>query len=168
MARPFQGQQYIQAAQEQRDNAKTAQQLRQALAVLLPLECGLNLQQTAQVLGRSREATCRLRTGFFAAQQATPSRAQLPSPAKARLSKQAAILDEVLADAAQGGVVVVPPLKALVEAKLGKTICLATLYNMLHRHGWRKLAPDTVQPKGDPQAREDWKKNCPPTWHKSS
>jgi Winged helix-turn helix len=64
----------------------------------------------------------------------------------------------MLSDAAQGGVVVVPPLKALLEKKLGKSLSLTTLYNMLHRHGWHKPAPDTAHPKGDPQAREDWKK----------
>jgi hypothetical protein len=38
---------------------------------------------------------------------------------------------------------------------------------MLHRHGFRKLAPDTRPPKGDEKAREDWKKNFPPSWKKS-
>jgi hypothetical protein len=41
----------------------------------------------------------------------------------------------MLSDAAQGGVVVVPPLKAMLEKKLGKSLSLTTLYNMLHRHG---------------------------------
>jgi hypothetical protein len=80
-----------------------------------------------------------------------------------RREREAAILDEVLAKAAKGGVVVVPPLKSKVEEKLGKTICLATLYNLLHRHGFRKLAPDTRHPKGDEKAREDWKKTPRPT-----
>jgi len=167
MARPFQGQQHLSAAHELRDNARTAGQLRQALAVLLPLEQGLSLQQTAQILGRSREATCRLRSRFIAAQRVQSAQPERPSAAQLRWSRQGAVLDEVLADAAQGAVVVVPQLLPLVQAKLGRTICLATLYNMLHRQGWRKLAPDTAHPKGDAQAREEWKKNCAVIWRKS-
>lgn len=138
--------------------------------MLLPLELGLSLEQVAQVLGRSKGATCSLRTRFIAHQQghlpAPRSKTQLRNRAKASLQQEAALLDEVLAQAAQGGVVVVPPLKPLLEQKLGKSLSLTTIYNMLHRHGWRKLAPDTVHPQGDPQAREDWKKNSTAIWCK--
>ena len=41
----------------------------------------------------------------------------------------------MLSQATQGAVVVVPLLKALLERKLGKSLLLTTLYNMLHRHG---------------------------------
>ncbi|WP_425286994.1 winged helix-turn-helix domain-containing protein [Nitrosomonas communis] len=30
---------------------------------------------------------------------------------------------------------------------------------MLHRHGWRKLAPDKRHPKADVLAQDEWKKN---------
>jgi hypothetical protein len=42
--------------------AKTADELRTAQAVVLPLELGLSLAQTAQAIGRSVGATCTLRT----------------------------------------------------------------------------------------------------------
>ena len=37
---------------------------------------------------------------------------------------------------------------------------------MLARHGWRKVAPDKIHPKSDPNAQEDWKKNCMGAWQK--
>lgn len=74
------------------------------------------------------------------------------------MEQETALLDEMLAEAALGGVVVVPPLKPLLEQKLGKSLSLTTIYSMLHRHGWRTLAPDTAHPQGNPQAREDWEK----------
>jgi len=43
MARPLTGQSSIEAARQARDEARTADELRIALAVLLPLEAGLNL-----------------------------------------------------------------------------------------------------------------------------
>ena len=56
MVRPFSGQEYIEAAREQREQARSVDELRQALAVLLPLELGVNLEQVALVLGRSKGA----------------------------------------------------------------------------------------------------------------
>ena len=76
------------------------------------------------------------------------------------------MLEEVLDKAMQGGVVIVPPLQEKFAEKLGKPVALSTIYRMLARHGWRKLAPDTEHPQGDPQAREDWKKNSPTRWQK--
>jgi hypothetical protein len=160
----------MKAAEALRDQAKTVRELRQALAVLLPLQCGLSLEKTAEALGYSRDATCRLRNEFFARQEGRY--AEQPSAAKIarqeRWARQSQVLDEVLSEAAQGGEVIVPPLKPLVEAKLGRSLCLATLYNMLARHGWRKLVPDTRHPKGDPLARDAWKKNAPATWRIST
>ena len=89
-----------------------------------------------------------------------PARAKtaLRNRAKATLAEEAAALDKVLHDAQRGGVVIIPRLKAQIEAALGKTMALSGIYRMLHRHQWRKLAPDTQHPKGDPLAREVWKK----------
>jgi transposase len=168
MARPFEGKEHLEAARALRDQAKTKQDYRQALAVLLPLEQHLSLEETGEILGLSKGATSRIRNQFLAREEGRPKKASwyvkvLPE----RRAREAAILDEVLAKAAKGGVVVVPPLKQKVEEKLGQTICLATLYNLLHRHGFRKLAPDTRHPKGDEKARDDWKKNSPPNWQTS-
>ena len=172
MARPFGGQMFIEEARKQRDQAKSADQLRQALAVLLPLELGVSLEQVALVLGRSKGATCTMRTRFIAQQKdpssAPRSKRQLRNRAIVSLEQEAKLLDEVLIGAQDGGVVVVPPIKPLLEEKLGTSLSLTTVYNMLHRHGWRKLSPDTQHPKGDPQAREDWKKNSPIRWRKQS
>ena len=50
--------------------------------------------------------------------------------------------------------------------KLGKPLALSTIYAMLARHGWRKVAPDKIHPKSDPDAQQDWKKNCRGAWQK--
>ena len=167
MSRPVSGKEYIAQAVQLRDSAKTVAQFRQALAVLLPLQTALSVEQTAALLGRTLVWTCQVRRDFIAQQSGHAPRYKSTSQAHVRREKEERILDEVLAQAAQGGVVVVPPLLATVQEKLGKPICLATLYNMLHRHGWRKLAPDTSHPQGDAAAREAWKKNFP-TPYKSS
>jgi len=171
MARTASGAKHIEAARELLKKARTADELRQAQSVLLPLELGLSIEQTARAIGRSSGATCTMRTRFAkvaAGEMAAPrSKRELRNRAKANLERERQILDEVLPDAASGGVVVIPRLKPAIEAKLGKPISLSSVYRMLARHGWRKLAADTYHPQGDPDARDGWKKNSAALWTKS-
>jgi hypothetical protein len=170
MARKAGGEDQLESARTLLRTAKTAEELRTAQAVLLPLELGLSLEQTAKAIGRSVGATCQLRTRFCQVargqREAPRSKRALRNRAHTTREREAQILDEVLADAQVGGVIVVPPLKEKVQARLGKSIALSTLYRMLARHGWRKLAPDTAHPKGDATVREDWKKNSILCWVK--
>ena len=54
---------------------------------------------------------------------------------------------------------VVGQVKAALDTRLGREVALASDYNLLHRHGWRKLAPDNRHPQSDPLlAQEEWKK----------
>ena len=165
MARSASGTEQLELARAQVKSARSAAQLRAAQAVLLPLELGLTLEQTAAAVGRSVGATCRMRITFCAVasgrQQPARAKTALRNHAKSTLDEEAAALDKVLHDAQHGGVVIIPRLKPQIEAALGKTMALSGIYRMLHRHHWRKLAPDTQHPKGDPLAREVWKKNSP-------
>jgi hypothetical protein len=69
--------------------------------------------------------------------------------------------------AAAGGVLVVGQIKAALDKRLGRAVALASAYNLLHRHNWRKLAPDKRHPQSDPLAQEEWKKNSPKRSRKS-
>jgi Winged helix-turn helix len=171
MARKAGGADQLDAAKELLRTAKSADELRAAQAVVLPLELGLSLEQTAKAIGRSVGATCNLRMRYCKVargeREAPRPKRALRNRANATLEREAQILDEVLEGAMRGGVVVVPPLKEKVEARLGKPVALSTLYRMLARNGWRKLAPDTAHPQGDASVREDWKKNSRGRWTKS-
>lgn len=171
MARKAGGADQLASAQERLRSAKSADELRAAQAVVLPLALGLSLQQTAKAIGRSVGATCNLRTRYCKVarheREAPRPKRALRNRAKATLEREAQILDEVLAGAMRGGVVVVPPLKDKIEERLGKPVALSTIYRMLARNGWRKLAPDKTHPQGDAAARENWKKNSRGNWSKS-
>jgi hypothetical protein len=54
---------------------------------------------------------------------------------------------------------VVGEIKQALDARLGRKTALASAYNLLHRHNWRKLAPDKRHPKSNVQAQEEWEKN---------
>ena len=170
MARTVGGKDQLEMAREAIRKAKTADELRAAQAVLLPLELGLSIAQTAMAIGRSVGVTCTMRTRYskIARKEMEPpiSKKQLRNRARLPLEQEGVMLDELLEQAMQGGVVVVPPLQEKFVEKFGKPVALSTIYRMLARHGWRKLAPDTEHPQGDAGVREDWKKNSPIRWQK--
>jgi transposase len=151
-------------AREVLARAQTVEQLRQAQSVVLPLDYGLSLEQTARVIGRSAPWTCRLRNRFLAGEIVGDG--QRPSRGGRRRQNMTAeqereLLAPFLERASMGGILVVGQVKTEIEARLGRSMALSSVYNLLHRHGWRKLAPDKRPPQSDPLAQQEWKKNSP-------
>ena len=125
--------------------AKTADELRAAQAMVLPLALGHSLKQTAQAIGRSVGVTCSLRIRYCQVargeREAAPGKHALRNRANVSLKREAQILEQGLKAAACGGGGIVPALQVKLEKALGKPIALSTIYRMLVRHGWRKLTP---------------------------
>ena len=164
MARPARGAENLEWAREVLARAQTVEQLRQAQAVVLPLDYGLSLAQTARVIGRSVPWTCRLRNRFLAGEIVGDGqresrggrRRQNMTPEQERQA-----LAPFLNRARNGGILVVGQVRAELEARLGRSMALSSVYNLLHRHGWGKLAPDRRHPQSDAQAQQEWGKNSP-------
>jgi transposase len=51
-------------------------------------------------------------------------------------------------------------LKAAYEKAIGHATSDSTVYNLLHRHGWRKLMPRPHHPKRDLAAQNAFKKTA--------
>ncbi len=164
MARVASGSSVVKQARKAIADAATVEQLRQAQAVVLPLEHGLSLKATAQMIGLSVGWTSRLRNAFIRGEvvgnDTTPPRGGRHHE-NFSLEREIEVLKPFLDRARTGGVLVVPQIKPILEAALGRSMALSTVYNLLHRHGWRKLAPDKQPPQSDVQAQQDWKKNAP-------
>lgn len=171
MARKAGGVTSLEAAKACLVRAKTVAELRQAQAVVLPLECGLSLKQTAQVIGVSVGWACQLRTRFMRG-EGVPGQGPRRRGGRRRenmtAAQEAAFLVPFFEKAKAGGVLVVGPIKQALDAHLGRNVPLSSVYNLLHRHGWRKLAPDKRHPKADVAAQEDWKKNSQTSCSKST
>ena len=60
--------------------------------------------------------------------------------------------------ARRGGILEVSKIHRALEEKVGGEVALFTTYRLLHRHGWRKIAPRPKHPKGDAKAQEAFKK----------
>lgn len=150
---------------------RRSKQLRQAQAVVLPFAHGLSLAETAQVLGVSRGWACQLRRRFMHGEIAGAPDAPAAGGRKRQnmsLEEEREFLAPFLEQAATGGVLVVGQIKAALDRRLGRKVALASAYNLLHRHNWRKLAPDKRHPQSDPQAQDEWKKNSPKHLPKSA
>lgn len=68
--------------------------------------------------------------------------------------------------ARRGGIVEVSKVHRALEEKVGGGVAKNTVYRLLHRHGWRKIAPRPKHPKGDAAAQEAFKKTGRTLWRK--
>ena len=66
--------------------------------------------------------------------------------------------------AKQAGVLVLSLIRAALAQRLGRPVAASVVWRLLARHGWRKVAPDTLHPKSDLVAQQAWKKNSPKRW----
>ena len=147
--------------------AKTLDDLRCAQAVLLPALLDATLEQAAAAMGVGRATVARYQLRLRD-RVAKPSR---PQPQWGGRRRAAMTLEEerrFLAPwaelSAQGGMLVVSPLRAALAQELGHPVAASVVYRLLARHGWRKVAPDTKHPKSDPAVQQEWKKNSPACW----
>lgn len=171
MSRPPRGQDVVDRAPQAISSATTIEQLRQAQAVILPLQYGMSLEQTAQAIGLSKGWACRLRNQFIAG-GAVGDKGKSVRGGRHRAhftpEREAELLKPFLESAGGGGILVVGQIKPQLEAALGRKMALSSVYKLLHRHNWRKLAPDKRHPQSDPVVQEDWKKNSPKHLPKSA
>lgn len=148
---------------------KNTRELRTAMTVLIPGVCGVNNATTARVLGVGVATVVRM-------QREIRSEVAGGKKAKGRWGgrrrqhlteeQERKFLEAWIEKAEKGGVLVVPPIHAALEERLGHPINASTVYRLLARHGWRKVAPDTCHPKRDPDAQEDFKKNSLKRWQR--
>lgn len=162
MARIARGEEVADSAMQAIASAVTVEQLRQAQAVVLPLRFAMSLQQTAQVTGLSIGWVSKQRNRYI--QGKALGDGSVPARGGRRrqnftLEEEAAVLKPFLERARAGGILVVGQIKHDLEAALGRPMSLSSVYTLLHRHDWRKLAPDKRHPQSDPVAQEEWKKN---------
>ena len=160
MARTPGGHQLLEKAKELLSCARTAKELRQAQSVILPLEFNLSLEQTSAITGISKNWVCHLRTEFIHANGNIEHKKPHGGRRRENLSllEEAAFLAPFIEKAKVGGILVVSEIKDALQVRLGRTVALASAYNLLHRHDWRKLVPDKCHPKSDPEAQEVFKK----------
>jgi transposase len=94
-------------------------------------------------------------------------RATLGSSA-AEIAQERTLLKPFLSNAEAGGVLTVSEIQRAYAERTGKAVAPSTIYCLLDRHGWRKVAPRPRHPKADVAAQAAFKKNCTAWWVGSS
>lgn len=69
-----------------------------------------------------------------------------------------ALLAAFEVDGKLGDIVEVSQIHRAYEQRVGRSVPNSTVYRLLHRHGWRKLAPRGKHPKGNEALIERFKK----------
>lgn len=162
MARPPRGRNVLEVARKLLATATEADELRTLQAVVLPIDNGMSTQETAKIIGRSPRWTTNARNKFIrnaGIEKKKPNKVR--NRAHMTRGEEEAFLAPFFEAARQGGILVVSVIHNALEQRLNRKVALATAYNLLHRHGWRKLAPDKRNVATDICAQEDWKKNSP-------
>jgi transposase len=170
MARPAQfTEEMVNMSEQIVKAADTVRQLRSGLSILIPKVCGASNADTAKVLGVGLATVVRMQKQIRD-QVAGKSVAKGSWGGRRRqhlsLQQEAEFLEPWIQKAEKGGVLVVPPIHAALEDRLGRSVAASTVYRMLARHGWRKVEPDTCHPKRNAEAQEEFKKNSPKRWRK--
>lgn len=170
MARRPRGKEVLEKAKELLSRARTLEELRQAQAVVLPLEYGFSMERTGAVIGVSKGWASHLRSAFIRAEGVHHKKKLRGGRRRENMSfeEEVAFLAPFLDKAAAGGILVAGEIKRELDKRLERRTALASTYNLLHRHGWRKLAPDKKHPKADSEAQEEWKKNSPRSSRRST
>ena len=77
------------------------------------------------------------------------------------LEQEQQFLAPFFAQAQVGTITTVAQIKQAFEAQVGQEVAETTIYRLLHRHGWRKLAPRSFHPKANPEEQALFKKTSP-------
>lgn len=80
------------------------------------------------------------------------------------LEEEAELLDSIRARAEVGRILNAFAIKEQVEERLAKRVSKDYLYDLLHRHKWRKVMPRPQHPKADKEKQEEFKKNFQSWW----
>jgi transposase len=62
--------------------------------------------------------------------------------------------------AAGASALTVAEIRGALEARIGRGVRISTVYRLLERNGWRKVAPRPRRPKQDPEAAGAFKKGA--------
>jgi transposase len=161
MARPALGMEYLEIAEEQLRTTRDACEIRILQAFVLPLRQHLSIQETAKIVGRSPRWVSAARAQYIRNEGKIPKvKNSYRNHAYMTIDEEKEFLAPFVESACVGGITVVNDIHQALEEHLGHKVASATAYNLLHRHKWRKVAPDKRHVEADVQAQEEWKKNC--------
>ena len=135
---------------------------RQRIQMVVLRESGMTQPAIADVMGVSLSTVNRAHMAY----DHGGIKALKPKPNGGRkhenmtLAEEKALLARFAKAAGAGEMLNIHDLKAAYEKAIGHETSDSTVYNLLHRHGWRKLMPRPYHPKRDLAAQDAFKKTA--------
>jgi transposase len=135
---------------------------RERIRIVLLRESGMTQPAIAEVMGVSRSTVNRAHMDY----DHGGIKALKPKPSGGRLRENMTVAEEKIllagfANAAGAGEMLnIHDLKRAYERAIGHKTSNSTVYNVLGRHGWRKLMPRPFHPKRDVDAQNAFKKTA--------
>jgi transposase len=135
---------------------------RQRIQMVLLRESGMTQPAIAEAMGVSLSTVNRAHMAY----DRSGIKALKPKPIGGRkrenmtVTQEKALLARFAKAAGAGEMLNIHDLKRAYEQQIGHQTSNSTVYDLLARHGWRKLMPRPHHPKRDLAAQEDFKKTA--------
>jgi transposase len=150
--------------------AKTKSQFQRIQCLWLRAALGLNADQVAKAVGWLPTSVRRLQAQYL--KKGAPLLQSVGRGGRRHQNltreEEQALLEPFSLKAGRGGMLEVSQVKLAYEKAVGHAVPKSTVYRMLARQGWRKIAPRPHHPQVDRTRQQAFKKNSPRWWLKSS
>ena len=143
------------------DQAATKADYRRLLCVWLRAALGMSAAEIATALGWSIGTVPNLHSQYL--HEGAPALVGCGRGGRRRqfltVAEEEKLLLEFTARAEQGDLTEVSAVRVALEQQVGQGVAKSTVYRLLERHGWRKLAPRPFHPDASLGAQEAFKKS---------
>jgi len=140
--------------------AKSKEEYQRALCLCMRVEQGLGAKQIAKMLGMSFGGVRNIHSKYLRRGERILVNAPIGGRLHANLSlaEERKFLAPFEKAAEDSGILVVSEIHKAYEKHFGSKVPASTVYRLLARQGWRKVAPRPSHPKADALAQEAFKK----------
>ncbi len=141
--------------------AKTKAEFQRAQAVWLRVALNLSDSEVATAVGLSTNTVRCLQSRFRLRGETALVGVGRGGRRRENLTveQEDELLRPFMERAGSGSILEVGPIKTAYEKAVGHAVPKSTVYRLLARHGWRKLAPRRRHPEAKTDLQEEFKKN---------
>ena len=142
---------------------KTKTQFQRVQCLWLRASLGLSSKDVAVAIGWNTSSVRHLQAQYIKEGEGAVRASKRGGRYRANMTsdEENSFLSSFLEKSAQGEILMVSEIKSAYEKVVGHAVPKSTIYRILARHGWRKIAPRSRHPKADVLLQEEFKKNSP-------
>lgn len=141
--------------------SETKSNFQRVQCIWLRAALGLDANQVAIAIGWQPTSVRRLQAQYLRKGEEILSTVGRGGRRHQNLSEEEEVqlLGQFTARAERGGMLEVSQVKGAYEKAIGHSVPKSTVYRMLSRHGWRKIAPRPRHPRVNLRRQQEFKKN---------